>query len=108
MSSDIRESDWKTLRKLAPIAMARAFDRSIDRIQTTISMNRKSQIKFWDIKNYADDQRLIISRTFDGLTRSNSIERLAMIWAQDLLTDEEIEQFTPETRQKASQLRGER
>jgi len=105
MSLDITESDWKKLRKLSEVAMGRAFDRAIARMQTILSMNRKSRIKFWDIKNYADEQSKQLARLFDELKRSNAIERLAMIWLENLLTDEEMESFSPETRQKARQLR---
>ncbi len=105
MPLDIKESDWKNLRKLSEVAMGRAFDRAIARMQTILSMNRKSQIKFWDIKEYADEQRKRLARLFDELKRSNAIERLAMIWREDLLTDEEMESFSPDTRQKARQLR---
>lgn len=104
MSLDIKESDWKKLRKLSEVALARAFDRAIARMQTIQSMNRKSQIKFWDIKNYADKQSKLLARLFDGMKRSNAMDRLMMIWRENLLTDDEIKSFSPETRQMVRQL----
>ncbi len=104
MSLDIKESDWKKLRKLSEVAIGRAFDRAVARVQTILSMNRKSRIKFWDIKNYADEQSKQLARLFDELKRSNGIERLAMIWLENLLTNEEMESFSPETLEQARQI----
>lgn len=84
--------------------MARRFDRIIDRMHVILSMNRRSQLKFWDIKEYADEQRKVMSHMFDDRSRSKAIIQLAMMRSDGVVTDEEFASFSPETQQEVTQL----
>lgn len=104
MSFPIKESDWKKFRELSETALDRAFDRALAHIEAIQSTNQTSRQKFWDIKNYADQQRKLLAQIFDGKSRSNAIDRLAMMQMEKLLTDEEIASFSDETREFADRL----
>ncbi len=101
MFEQIKESDWKILRKLHPIALERYCKHVIEELNRTTS-NRKQDyhkcyLKVWDILGKRDRK---MTKLFDDLKRSNALILLANIKGSNLLTDEEFSQFSEETQER--------
>lgn len=100
MSSDLKESDWKTLRQLHPIALERFCQRALDEIQQAVADTGKgSHARFLDVCRLVTTRRREMQDAFDDMRRSRAFQRVVSIQFHRLLTDEEMERFSPEFRE---------
>lgn len=98
----IKESDWKRLRDLKPLAVERFCVRVLDDIQrvssdTALTPHERYCAIFQLIHKRDKDIRHI----FDDLTRSNAISRLQLMHGEQLLTEDEMAAFSEEARAAA-------
>lgn len=99
--NDISETDWKLLRKLKTTALERLCERILQQVTrqcgpTGESNHQRFLRTFSLIENGNDD----ISRAFNDLRRSTAFERLAAMISQGLISDDELREFSVETRKK--------
>src|ERR1700692_4583739 len=90
MHRDIKESDWKVLRRLHPLALERFCARvlaEIERVNDDEALG--SHRRYLDIFEIVERRDREIGRIFDDLKRSNALRMLAQMRANSLLTDEE-------------------
>ena len=107
MSLEIKESDWKAFKKAHPVALTRYFDRAAAKIERLMAQNDKtSQERFWDAANFIKESVREASDLFDGSRRSRAAAQLMMIFANELLTAEEMAGFSPELRARVESNRG--
>jgi hypothetical protein len=95
----IKESDWKLLKQIAPVALERFCRRTlaeIDRI--TSDGTRNYHQRYLAIFAVIRDRDKEIEKAFNGLRRSTAILQLSIIYSYGLLDDEEFLRFSAETR----------
>jgi hypothetical protein len=95
----IKESDWKLLKQMAPVAMERFCRRTladIDRIASDGARNYHQ--RYLAIFAVMRDRDKEMARAFDDLRRSTALLQLSIIYSHGLLDDEEFLRFSAETR----------
>ena len=96
----IPEKDWKVLRAMKDDLLNLACERIIEKIQAVIDAregkNHDAYLQLWKLL-HAEDKQIAIM--FDGLKRSNALQKLAAWKRYGLLTDDKLERFSEETRQ---------
>ncbi len=99
MAREIKESDWKVCRRLQTVALERFCKRVLEdvRAATAESSNgyHESYLKVYDL---IQDRNSRMADAFDNMKRSNAFILLANIKAEGLLTEDELNQFSPEAR----------
>ncbi len=100
------ESDWKKLRALKPNALDRFCARVLDRLQTTITPlpQQNAHQKYLDVWRIMREDDELLSILFDTWRRSNA-NIMFMGWVNHgLMTEEEFNAFSDETRALANLL----
>ena len=101
--SDIKESDWKYLRNLKKTLLDRLCNRILDNMQAESNLEKREPdvheqylkvyclIKKWD---------KIVADCFDDWSRSNIIFNILFLIKHQVITDEEIDQLSDETKER--------
>ena len=99
MVYEIKEADWKLLRRLHRIALERYCRRVIEEISGAVS-DRDGGYHgcFLEVFALVNERNQELARTFDDLRRANATLLLAGMMERRLLSGEEFSQFGPETR----------
>jgi hypothetical protein len=101
---EIKESDWKVFRKLHETALERYCLRVLEDVRRLIDKDTSSYheryLKLWELIRNRDK-----TIAFNDPRRSQAIIQLANIDAENLLTEDEINQFSDETRARIEVLR---
>lgn len=96
----IAEKDWKLLRKIKEEKLNLACGEILSNVENVIKSkkneNHKSYLTVWDLVKSGDKK---IEQLFDDLGRSNAILKLALWRKNGLLSDQEICEFSEETRE---------
>jgi hypothetical protein len=101
--ADIPEADWKTLRELRPVALDRLCARILAEVEELVGDgSRSNHERYLALFRLLDDRSEDVARAFDGLSRGNAFLRLLGIVSQDLLTEDELARFGPETRERVT------
>ena len=98
MVSEIKEADWKLLRRLHRVALERFCRRAVEEISAAVS-DRSDDYheRFLEVFALVNEHNRGLARTFDDLRRSNATLLLASMMEERLLSEEEFSQFGPET-----------
>ena len=100
MSPSLPESDWKTLSRLKPLALERLCKRILQvsgNILDRAQEGEHYQAYLSLYKNiHASDEK--VADCFNDWRRSQALNILASWMSERLLTDEEFNTFSPETR----------
>jgi mRNA degradation ribonuclease J1/J2 len=100
MSRDFKESDWKVLRQLRPIALDRFCRRVLDEIQRVIAdTSRSSHERYLEVYDLTRRRDRELADAFNDMRRSRAFVRLLNIQFHQLLTEEELGRFSPEVRE---------
>ena len=99
MVYEIKEADWKLLRRLHKVALERFCRRVIEEVRAATS-DRADDYHgcFLELFALINERNQELARTFDGLRRSKAAILLADLMEEGLLCEEEFSQFGPETR----------
>ncbi|HEV8715792.1 MAG TPA: peptide ABC transporter substrate-binding protein [Candidatus Binatia bacterium] len=99
MLREIKESDWKLLRQMVPVALDRFCQRilgELDRIGSDSTKGHHQRyLAIFAVLQRRDQE---IAQAFNDLRRSTALTQLAAIYSQGLLTEEEFVRFSLETR----------
>jgi hypothetical protein len=102
MSHDFPERDWRVLRDVKDAALQRFCQRVLDESDAVIRdaslTPHERYLKLFDLIRDRDRD---IQRAFDDLRRSTATLRLLAMRTLGVVTDEEIQAFTPETRERS-------
>ena len=99
MLREIKESDWKLLRQMAPVALERFCQRILGELDRIGSDSIKSHHqRYLDIFAVLQRRDKEIAQAFNDLRRSTALTQLATIYSHGLLTEEEYLRFSLETR----------
>ena len=106
---DIHESDWRVFRRLHSIALERFCKRALEELREAAACEtdyHDCYRKVYElIRNY--DKRM--AAAFDDVRRSRAFLLLANIIGEELLTEEELKQFSHEVQARIkimNELRG--
>ena len=102
---EIKESDWKVLRQLHPVALERFCKQALLRVDRINSDSSKSfHQKFLEIFYVTREGNEEIALVFDDLRRSTAMGHLFAMKSRGLLTEEEFSRFSPEIRARVGAL----
>ncbi|MCX7138414.1 MAG: peptide ABC transporter substrate-binding protein [Proteobacteria bacterium] len=94
----IPEHDWRVLRDLREVALERFCERVLRELGSISSAKEVSwhqrYLDVFALLNRQDDE---LARAFNFNSRSKAIFQLAQIHSHGLLTQQELERFTPAT-----------
>ena len=102
---DFPERDWKHLRAVHPVALARYCERVLAEAAAVIADDSVSaHERYLDLARTIGQHNRQMAAAFDDMRRSRAVERIAsLIWLQ-LLTESELAQFSPDVRASAVAL----
>jgi hypothetical protein len=94
----IKESDWKLLRPLAPLALERFCQDVLEKLEHIAADGSRTYhqryLAIYDLVRRRDRE---LAKTFNDLRRSAALFQLTNLYSQQLLRDEEFSRFSPET-----------
>ena len=94
---DIKESDWKIFKGLRKLAFERFCDRVLGEIARIGSDNTKTKPeRYRAIYRLVRERDKEINPIFDFVRRSTAIRQICAFRFHDLLTAQELGQFSPE------------
>ena len=106
MLREIKEADWKVLRRLHPVALERFCERVLAEIGSVNNDSaRNFHQRYLDIFEIIERRDLEMARIFDDLKRSRALTMLAQMCSAGLLTEDELSGLSPETRSVIDLLR---
>jgi hypothetical protein len=101
------EADWKTLRGMSNVLLKRASSRALDRVEKIIEQQEedphKTYIKLWRV---LEDEDRKIARVFNDMKRSNALMKLLDMVSYGLLTTDELDKYTKETKERLETITG--
>ncbi len=105
MFRSISEPDWKVFRRLHAVAVERYCDLVLTEAQRLLADSAESSCDryraLYDLMRRRDKE---MERAFDDLRRSTALLQIAIIHGMGLWPQEEIAQFSPETRAMVSAI----
>jgi hypothetical protein len=108
MLRGIKESDWKVFRRLREVALERFCERALAEMRYVAGELEKTSheryLAVWKVMNDRDDE---LAAAFNNPRRSAALEQLMLMRSHKLLTDEEMAQFSDESRGVMKMLLGE-
>jgi hypothetical protein len=96
--SKICEKDWKIVRTMKNDALDLACQRIIEKLSKIIASKKKgSHVRYLELWNLLKAEDKNIALMFDDMKRSNAFLKLARWRFNNLITDSDLESFSPET-----------
>jgi hypothetical protein len=106
MSTDLPESDWKSFRKLREVVLERFCAQILEEVGRIASDEKRTSharyLAVYELIQERDDQ---IARAFNNPRRSAAVLQLATMMSLNLITQEELQSFTPRTQSVVEALR---
>ena len=100
-SMSIPESDWKRLQALHRVALDRYCERVLQECSSLIAdPSRAPHERYLALYKLIQERDDTLADAFNDLRRSTAISHLIAMRALRVITDEELEEFTPETRER--------
>jgi hypothetical protein len=104
---EIKEPDWKVLRRVHPLALERFCERVLAELDRVSRDGAKGHhARYLQIFRIIQQRDREIARLFDNPRRSQALTMLAQIHSQGLLTEDEFSSLSPETRGAIQMLLG--
>jgi hypothetical protein len=96
---DIKESDWRTLRRLQPLALERFCKRVLDEIESVRHDSARTfHHRYLDIYRIVEQRDREMASIFNDVRRSNAMVKLALMRSSGLLEEPEIASCAKKTR----------
>lgn len=93
---DIQEKDWKIVRSMKDDTLDLACRRILEKISNIVSADEKGAhtryLELWKTLKTEDENIVLM---FDNLKRSSALQQLARWRLNDLITDSDLESFSP-------------
>ena len=100
MRDEIKESDWKRFKKIQPVALERLSERILGKVAELVADSDKSfHERYLAVYRAIKDGDEDVARGFDKFSRSSAVFQLAVMRGQELVTDEELVEFSEETQE---------
>ena len=106
MPHDFPESDWKTLSRLKLLALDRLCKRILQESGKILDHAKEggSHSAYLELYKHIHTSDETVSNSFDDIKRSRAMAILINWKLEGLLTEEEFNAFSPETREMVSVL----
>ena len=105
MFVEFPESEWKVFRKLREVALDRFCEKALAEMTRAASEAGKTSheryLRVWKVMKRRDRE---LALAFDNPRRSHVLDQLLQIQRLNLLTADEMSQFSAETRNKTRVL----
>lgn len=101
--NDIKESDWKYLRSIKKTLLDRLCNRIMDNIRTECDPDKRQpdvHEQYCKVYNLIKKQDKMIADCFDDWSRSNIIFNILFLIKYQVITAEEIDKFSDETKKR--------
>ena len=97
---EIKDPDWKVLRRVHQLALERFCERVLAEIDRVSRDGTKGHhARYLQIFRIIQQRDREIAHLFDNPRRSHGLTMLAQIRSQGLLTEDEFSSLSPETRE---------
>lgn len=94
----IKESDWKCLRELRPLALERLCARILQEVAQASSTSQSYHQRYLQVFSLVQEGDREVAAMFDDVRRSNALGHLALMRKHGLISDDEFSGFSEETR----------
>ena len=102
---DIKESDWKLFKPLRQIALERFCGQVLDEVARIGSDDSKSRHeRYLAIYRLMEERDKKIDPIFDSVRRSTMVLQLCAFRSWNLVTEQELHQFSPELRNRSKRF----
>ena len=98
MSFRIPESDWRKFKKTHQALLERFYDQILAELRSTLDGPGSSHERYLAIWKQLKKRDEDLGRAFDDYRRSTAMQQLAIMRGMGLLSDEDLAQFSDETR----------
>jgi hypothetical protein len=102
---NINESDWKVFRRLHSIALERYCERALEDVRHATTGKGTYHDRYRKVYRVIHNHDKRIAAAFDDPRRSTAFLLLANIIAEELLTEEELQQFSPEAQERIESIK---
>jgi nitrogen fixation/metabolism regulation signal transduction histidine kinase len=97
---NIQEKDWKIVRSMKDKVLDLACERILDKFSAVIKdHDRSNHAKYRELYKAIHKENKQIANMFDDFKRSSALFQIALWKLNNLITDEEVAQFSPETQE---------
>lgn len=97
---EIKESDWKVFRRLRAVALERYCQRVIEEVRVAAECTSDYHDCYLRLYRLIRERDKTLAIVFDDPRRSTAFLLLANIVAEELLTQEELKQFSVEVQER--------
>jgi hypothetical protein len=99
MGDRMQEWEWKKLRKLKEMALDRLCGRALAEVEDLLARpGPGDHERFLQLFRHIADRNADIAEAFDDLRRATADHRLAAMRALELIGDDELAEFSDQTR----------
>ena len=103
---DLKESDYKVFRKLRVSALERYCGRVLKDVERLVHNDKPTyHERYLDLWKLLRNRDKTIATAFDGPRHSQAFVQLVNIDAENLLTEDELNQFSDELRDRIEGMR---
>ncbi len=102
----IPESDWKIWRELQKLALERFCQRALNDVAKFKDAEGTAHERYLKLYQLVKRRDRKLGEIFDGPSRSNAVVQLSLAVRARVVTSEELERFTEETRKRVAFLAG--
>ena len=103
---DVKESDWKLLRKLVPGWQERYMDKLNKEYIEILNRECNPSTNFWELKKRLDEDKRHIGVVID-MRRSRMVSNLLMMLEENVIVIEELNDFSDELKEEIKHYFGE-
>jgi len=103
---NLPESDWRLLKSVHRTALDRYCSRVLEKSAETIGGEGSAHDRYLRLYRLLKDRDRNLAAAFDDLRRSTAIQRLAAMIALEVVSEEELAQFSAGTQDSAKLLSG--
>ena len=97
---EIKESDWKVFRRLHSIALERYCQRVLEEVRIAAECRGEYHDCYRKLYRLIRERDKTMAATFDDPRRSTAFLLLCNMIAEELLTEEELKQFSLEAQER--------
>ena len=103
---DVKDSDWKLLRKLVPGWQERYMDKLSKEYIEILIREYNPSTNFWELKKRIDEDKRHIGVVID-MRRSRMVSNLLMMLEENVIVIEELNDFSDELKEEIKHYFGE-
>lgn len=95
--NEVIESDWKYFRSQLDTWRERYLSKVNQKLASILSDEKLNETdKFWKLKKACEQKARVLSNCFDDIRRSTMILRLAEMYKNKIITNEDLKAFQDE------------